>query len=378
MLAIARIASVRSRQLAAAVRGELEVGERLERAAQAVGVRAAGLGDALVGCHGLPLIAALICGGASPASRRCAIARTSRTRRASSPTSRPTDSPCALSVRNARVAARAVAGDERVDEAPDLALGGVRRRVLDDVAADRARRARARARASRARAAGAAGARRRARRAPARRRGRARRRACRPRPAASAAGPWPSAPARWRRRRRPSRRRSRARAQTLKRPSSRPKNAIVVSGAIAFSAGARCSLTSASFQRSTPSTTRKRRPIANVIASSARAIASGVAASPSNASTPPAAGLALGELAQRRAALADAAVVVAVDEVGGLEGGHGGRVYGGPQDRHAPVADAQPDGAVAVGAADDRHGSRERLERRRRRVAVEVVRARPR
>ena len=39
-----------------------------------------------------------------------------------------------------------------------------------------------------------------------------------------------------------------------------------------------------------------------------------------------AARLALGQLAQRRAALADAAVIVAVDEVGGLEVRHAARV----------------------------------------------------
>ena len=50
----------------------------------------------------------------------------------------------------------------------------------------------------------------------------------------------------------------------LARPSSRAKNAIVVSAGIAASAGARCSATSASFQRSTPSTITKRRPIASV------------------------------------------------------------------------------------------------------------------
>ena len=57
-------------------------------------------------CHGLPLIEALICGGASPASSRCAIASTSRTRRASRPTSRPTDSPCALERRGRRASRR--------------------------------------------------------------------------------------------------------------------------------------------------------------------------------------------------------------------------------------------------------------------------------
>ena len=44
--------------------------------------------------------------------------------------------------------------------------------------------------------------------------------------------------------------------------------------------------TSASFQRSTPSAITKRRPVANVIAQSAAATASGVQSSPSSSSTP--------------------------------------------------------------------------------------------
>ena len=48
-----------------------------------------------------------------------------------------------------------------------------------------------------------------------------------------------------------------------------------------------CLLDVASFQRSTPSAIRKRRPIAKVIAFNASATASGVHASPSNVSTPP-------------------------------------------------------------------------------------------
>ena len=76
-------------------------------------------------------------------------------------------------------------------------------------------------------------------------------------------------------------------AGALTRPSSRAKKLTVVSGGIAASAGASVASTSASFQRSTPSTIRKRRPMANVIAFRASAIASGVAASPSKTSTPP-------------------------------------------------------------------------------------------
>ena len=69
------------------------------------------------------------------------------------------------------------------------------------------------------------------------------------------------------------------------RLSSRAKKATVVSGAIAAIAAASGS-SSRSFQLSTPSTTMNRRPSANVIAFKAAATASGVAASPSNNSTP--------------------------------------------------------------------------------------------
>ncbi len=64
------------------------------------------------------------------------------------------------------------------------------------------------------------------------------------------------------------------------RPSSRAKNAIVVSGGIAAIAGSMCSATSASLKRSAPSTTITRLPIANVIVESTSATASGVPASP--------------------------------------------------------------------------------------------------
>ena len=100
----------------------------------------------------------------------------------------------------------------------------------------------------------------------------------------------------------------------------------MVSGSSAASAGASVALTSASFQRSTPSTMTNRRPMAKVIAPSEAATAAGVAASPSKHSTPAAAALALGDGPQPRAPLAHAPVVVAVQEVGGLEGGHGARV----------------------------------------------------
>ncbi len=83
-----------------------------------------------------------------------------------------------------------------------------------------------------------------------------------------------------------------------------------------------------SFHRSTPSTMMNRRPIANVIAFSAAAIASGVLASPSNSSTPGGAALGLGERPQAGAPLGDPTVVVAVDQVGGLERGGTSAVYG--------------------------------------------------
>ncbi len=67
--------------------------------------------------------------------------------------------------------------------------------------------------------------------------------------------------------------------------SSRAKNATVVSAGIASNAASR-DASSFSFQRSTPSTTMNRRPIANVIAFSAAATASGADPSPSNSSTP--------------------------------------------------------------------------------------------
>ena len=51
-------------------------------------------------------------------------------------TSRASDSPWARSSRNVRVAAGAVAGDERVAERPDLALGAVGGDRLDVVEAE--------------------------------------------------------------------------------------------------------------------------------------------------------------------------------------------------------------------------------------------------
>ena len=79
--------------------------------------------------------------------------------------------------------------------------------------------------------------------------------------------------------------------------------------------------TSASFQRSTPSAITKRRPIAKVIALSAagdRVRRAGVALEDLDAARP---ALGLGQRPQPRPPLADPAVVVAVDQVGGLEGG---------------------------------------------------------
>ena len=112
-------------------------------------------------------------------------------------------------------------------------------------------------------------------------------------------------------------------AGALTRPSSRAKKLTVVSGGMAASTGASVASTSASFQRSTPSTIRNRRPMAKVIALSASATASGRRVVALEDLEAAAARLRLGHRAQARAALADAAVIVAVDQVGGLEGGHG-------------------------------------------------------
>ena len=129
-------------------------------------------------------------------------------------------------------------------------------------------------------------------------------------------------------------------AGTLKRPSSRAKNVTVVRSGMSFISGVSAASTSASFQRSTPSTIRNRRPIANVIALSARPTVSGVDGVALEDLDATAARLGLRERAQPRAALGDPAVVVAVDEVGGLEGGHrrhsshgARRLYAPPMDR---------------------------------------------
>ena len=106
------------------------------------------------------------------------------------------------------------------------------------------------------------------------------------------------------------------------RPSSRANNATVVSGGISAIAGARCCSTSASFQRSTPSTMITRRPIANVIALSASATPAGVARLAVEHLDARGVPLPLGQRPQPRAALGDRAVVVAVDQVGGLQLGH--------------------------------------------------------
>ena len=84
--------------------------------------------------------------------------------------------------------------------------------------------------------------------------------------------------------------------------------------------------TSASFQRSTPSAITKRRPIAKLMVVSAPMTASAVQRVALEHLDATGAALLLRHRAQLRAALGDAAVVVAEDEVGGLEGGHGGRV----------------------------------------------------
>ena len=75
-------------------------------------------------------------------------------------------------------------------------------------------------------------------------------------------------------------------AGALARPSSRAKKATVASPGPSPSIAAATAATSASFQRSTPSAITNRRPIANVIAVSAPPTASAVQASPSNSSTP--------------------------------------------------------------------------------------------
>ena len=111
-------------------------------------------------------------------------------------------------------------------------------------------------------------------------------------------------------------------AGTLTRASSRAKNATVSVSVSMPSMAAATAATSASFQRSTPSAITNRRPSAKVIAVSAPATASartGVALEELDAAL---AALGLGHRPQLRAALADPAVVVAVDEVGGLEAGH--------------------------------------------------------
>ena len=87
------------------------------------------------------------------------------------------------------------------------------------------------------------------------------------------------------------------------------------------------SSTSPSFQRSTPSAITNRRPIANVIAVSAPTMSSGVQVVLVDLDARRARG-GLGHRAQARAPLGDAAVVVAVDQVGGAEGGHGDDVSG--------------------------------------------------
>ena len=205
--------------------------------------------------------------------------------------------------------------------APDLAFGRRRRGALDLLDADRRPLRRARARASRARAAAAAGGRPPARRAPARPRRRAPPRA----------GPLLDDPARQlprleRRlggdvaagllhRRHELRRHLRPTFLAGEEGDRRV-------GGMSASTGASDASISASFQRSTPSTMRKRRPIANVIAHSASRDGLRRGRVALEHLDPAHAGLRLGERAQLRAALGDAAVLVAVDQVGGLEGRH--------------------------------------------------------
>ena len=109
----------------------------------------------------------------------------------------------------------------------------------------------------------------------------------------------------------------------MTRPSSRPKKLTVVSGGKRRERRRELASTSASFQRSTPSTMRNRRPMAKVIALRASGDGLGRRVVAVEDLETAAARLRLGHRAQAGAPLADAAVIVAVNEVGGLERGHG-------------------------------------------------------
>ena len=142
----------------------------------------------------------------------------------------------------------------------------------------------------------------------------------------------------------------RSAAGTLARPPRAPKNATVVSGGIAAKRASRSSR-SASFQRSTPSTITKRRPSAK--RHRPQRGGRGLRRPPRPRGPRP---------RQRRsrtrparaggAALGDPAVVVAVDQVGGAEGGHAAaRVRCGvrrgdetPSSRRTPLCDERDPG----------------------------------
>ena len=81
----------------------------------------------------------------------------------------------------------------------------------------------------------------------------------------------------------------------------------------------------------------KRRPRAKVIADSEAITASGVQRVALEELDAADAALLLGHRAQARAALGDAAVVVAVDEVGGAEGRHAGASLDGGRGRAGRV-----------------------------------------
>ena len=136
--------------------------------------------------------------------------------------------------------------------------------------------------------------------------------------------------------------------------------------------------TSASFQRSTPSAITKRRPSANVIALSAPATPSGVQASPSSSSTPPApvSASAIARSRVRRSVIrpwSSPWIRYAGRKSGtAAESSLGHGQDPGRLEAHPAAGDAQADGAVAVGADELRDGA-QRAQRRRRGMAVAVA-----
>ena len=307
-------------QLAVAVRGELELGERLERAAEAVAVGAARLGDALLRRPRAALQRRLDLRRGLPASRRWVIASTSRIA-AREQADEAADRLALLGQRQKRGVAAGPSPatsastrphtwrSEECAALPSTTSRPMRAprpeldRELLELAQSRCWRSPTRPPA------------------PARRRGRAATRAWRPRPAASAAGPWPSARARRRRPRRPSRRPSRARARPCcapprdrRRRSSCRARSPATRAQVRLDLGLLPALGAVDDEEAAADGERHR-----VQRAGDRLGRRGVALEALDAA---AARLALGQRAQRRPPLADAAVVVAVDEVGGLEGGH--------------------------------------------------------